>query len=292
VTQSPLALGATTYSWLHQAPLREAIDSLAEIGFQHIEITTAAPHLQSSGFGKYERHELHRALAARGLTVTSTNPGFLDINLISPGNDFRRISVEAILGELELAHDLEAPLVIAMAGRRHALSPAPEEACRWWLEQALEILLARAAKLGVTIALETSPHGYFGDATRLSELVDHVGSPHLGIAYDVANTINQEDPWDGVRTAGNRIRIAHMSDTWRDRWAHTSPGRGEVDFERYADALRSIGFDGVTIFELIDMEPPLPRLHDDIATFAKLGWSLTKTGKVGGMREHADDEKT
>jgi hexulose-6-phosphate isomerase len=280
VTQPALALGGTTYSWLHQAPLHEAIRSLAATGFRQIEITTAAPHLQANGFGKYERHELRRELAARGLTVTSTNPGFLDINLISPSNDFRRASLDAILSELELAHDLDAPIVILMPGRRHALSPAPDEACRWWLDQALQTLLERAERLGVTIALETNPYGYLGDARQLSELVDHVGSPNLGIAYDVANTINQEDPLDGVRTAGHRIRIAHMSDTWRGQWAHTSPGRGEVDFERYAEALRSIGFDGVTIFELIDLEPPLPRLHDDIATFEKLGWSLTKAGEA------------
>lgn len=280
MTRSPLALGGTTYSWLHQACMHDAIEQLATAGFRRIEITTAAPHLQASGFGKYERHELRRLLAARGLTVTSTNPGFLDINLISPSNDFRQASVNALLGELELAHDLEAPIVILMPGRRHALSPAPDDACRWWLDQALELLLDRAGKLGVTIALETNPYGYLGDARQLSELVDHVGAPNLAIAYDVANTINQEDPWDGVHTAGHRIRIAHMSDTWRHKWAHTSPGRGEVDFERFAQALRSIQFDGITIFELIDLEPPLPRLHDDIATFDKLGWSLGATGKV------------
>lgn len=280
MTSPPLALGGTTYSWLHQAPLHEALAHLATAGLHQIEITTAAPHLQAAGFGKYERHELRRALTTLGMTVTSTNPGFLDINLISTSNGFRRASLQALLDELELAHDLEAPIVIVMPGRRHALSPAPDEACRWWLDQALETLLDRAGKLGVTLALETNPYGYLGDAAQLSELVDHIGSPHLGIAYDVANTINQEDPRDGVRTADHRIRIAHLSDTWRDRWAHTSPGRGEVDFERYAEALRSIGFDGVTIYELIDMEPPLPRLRDDIATFEKLGWSRAARGNI------------
>lgn len=91
-----------------------------------------------------------------GLAVTSTNPGFLDINLISPGNDFRRASVDAVLGALELAHDLEAGMVIVMPGRRHALSPAPDDACRWRLDQALEILLERAAALGVTIAARST----------------------------------------------------------------------------------------------------------------------------------------
>lgn len=73
-----------------------------------------------------------------------------------------------------------------------------------------------------------------------------------------------------------------MSDTWRARWARTSPGRGEVDFERFGDALRSVAFDGITIFEPIDLGPPLPRLYDDIATFGKLGW--TTSGTSAGSR--------
>lgn len=273
VDRTPLPLGGTTYSWMHQAPLTEAIDHLAAVGLRHVELVSAAPHLQAAACGKYERHALRRTLREREMTLTSTNPGFLDINLISPSNEFRRVSLEAILAELELAHDLDAPLVILMPGRRHALSPAPDDACRWWLDQALATLLDRADALGVAIALETNPYGYLGSARELSDLVDHVAHPQLGIAYDVANTINQEDPADGVRTAGDRIRIAHMSDTRRDHWAHTSPGRGEVDFGRYADALREIDYQGVTIFELIDMEAPLPRLHDDIATFRGWGWA-------------------
>lgn len=113
-------------------------------------------HVVRAGFGKFERHELRRLPTARGLAVTSTNPGFLDINLISPGNDFRRASVDAVLGALELAHDLEAGMVIVMPGRRHALSPAPDDACRWRPDQALEILLERAAALGVTIAARST----------------------------------------------------------------------------------------------------------------------------------------
>ena len=41
-----------------------------------------------------------------------------------------------------------------MPGRRHALSPAPDEACRWWLRQALERLVRRGEELGVGLALE------------------------------------------------------------------------------------------------------------------------------------------
>jgi sugar phosphate isomerase/epimerase len=277
---SPLALGGTTYSWIHQATLIEAFRGLAEAGFTQVELTSAAPHLQSTAFGAFERHALITELDALGLRLTSVNPGYLDINLMSPSNDFRATSLKVMLAEIELAADLGAPIVVLIPGRRHLLSPAPDAACRWWLDQALEILVTRGEELGVTIALETNPYGYIGSAAQLMEIADRFDSDYLGITYDPANTINLEDIADGVRTAAPRLKIAHVSDTWRDKWAHTSPGRGEVDFAAYAGALQEIGYTGITIYELIDMEPPLPRLLDDIRTFEGYGWSHTTTSDL------------
>lgn len=292
MSTSPLLLGGTTYSWLHQDPLRAALDHLADAGVHLVELTTAAPHLQATACGIFERHELLRAIRSRRMEITSTNPGFLDINLISPNDEFRRTSLDAILAELELAHDLEAPQVVLMPGRRHALSPAPAEACDWWLDKALGLLLDRADQLGVGIALEPSPHGFRGDVPGLVEVIDRIAHPRLAMTFDVANIATPDDPTRDVRTAGHRIRLAHVSDTWCDRWAHTSPGRGNVDFGAYADALREVGFDGVTIYELVDGQPPLPRLDDDIATFGTWGWKTGReqAGTVGSRTASAGDD--
>jgi deoxyribonuclease-4 len=279
-TRAPLALGGTTYSWMHRKTFIESLRSLAEVGFRQVELTTAAPHLQARAAGILERHELIRELRSLELEATSVNPGFLDINLLSPNNDFRAASVAAMIAEIELAADLAAPTVIAMPGRRHALSPAPDEACRWWLDQALSLLVERGERLGVRIALETNPYGYLGSARDLIDVADRIDSPWLGIAYDAANTIASEAVADGVRTVAHRLFIAHVSDTWRERWAHTSPGRGEVDFAAYADALREVGYAGPTIYELIDMEDPDPRLEADIATLAQYGWTTEVRGDL------------
>jgi sugar phosphate isomerase/epimerase len=280
MTATPLALAGATYSWMHQESLSHALRALAEAGFQQVELTTASPHLQTRSAGYLERHQLLRELRALGLTVTSVNPGFLDINLLSPHDGFRALSLEVMLSELEIAADLSAPIVVAMPGRRHALSPAPDEACRWWLRQALERLVARGEQLGVAIALETNPYGYLGTAPELVAVADELDSPYLGIAYDVANTIDHGDVAEGVRAVRDRLLIAHVSDTWKDRWAHTSPGRGDIDFQGYADALRAVGYEGPTVYELIDMEPPEPKLAADVAALGAYGWTTERVGTL------------
>lgn len=286
MTQSTLPLGGTTYSWLYQASLSDTLQGLADAGFKYTEITTAAPHLQSPEFGAYERFFLKKELASLGITPVSVNPGFMDINLMSPSSDFREASVKHMIAEIELASDIEAPYVIAIPGRRHGLSPAPAEACQWWLEQALTTLLRRAEPLGVKIALETSPYGYMGKGTDLLEVADKFDHPHLGIAYDCANTINNEEVGEGLRSVASRLLLVHVSDTWRDKWAHTSPGRGEVDFAAYADAIREIGYAGPTIYELVDLEPPMPRIREDIEFFKQFGWDPDAPAVLG--KSHRD----
>ncbi|WP_053384518.1 sugar phosphate isomerase/epimerase family protein [Leucobacter celer] len=283
-----LPLGGTTYSWLYQASLTETLRGLAEAGFSYAEITTAAPHLQAPDFGAYERFMLKKEMSSLGISPTSVNPGFMDINLMSPSTDFREASVKHMLAEIELASDIEAPFVIAIPGRRHGLSPAPAEACQWWLEQALTTLLRRAEPLGVKIALETSPYGYMGRGSELMEVADRFNHPNLGIAYDCANTINNEDPGDGLRAVSSRLLLVHVSDTWRERWAHTSPGRGEVDFASYADAIREIGYTSPTIYELVDLEPPMPRIMEDIEYFRRFGWDPAAPAQLG--KSHRDLE--
>lgn len=269
-----LPLAGCTFGWLHQAPLADALRSLSAGGVGQIELTTAPPHLFTRHFGRYERQELARLLRRLGLGVVSVNPSYADINLISTNPEIREISERQLAAEIELAADLGAGYVVVIPGRRHALAPAPDEAARAVLGEGLARLTGRAEALGITIALENSPYGYLGSAADLLGVVKDLGSPRLGVAYDVANALAQEDPADGVARLGEHLVLAHVSDTWRDRWAHTSVGRGEVDFAAFAAALSSAGFSGPTVYELVDGEDPEPRLAADFGALRAAGWEL------------------
>jgi sugar phosphate isomerase/epimerase len=272
---APLPLSGCTFGWLHRAPLADALRALAAHGVRSVELTTAPPHLFTRHFGSYERKHLARLLSGLGITVTSVNPSFTDINLVSTNPEIREISERQLAAEIELAADLSAGHLVVIPGRRHALAPAPDDAARAVLDEGLGRLLSRATALGVTIALENSPYGYLGSSADLLTIVKAWDSPRLRVAYDVANALAQEDPAAGVARLGAHLALAHVSDTWRTRWAHTSVGRGEVDFAGFAAALRSAGFAGPTVYELVDGEDPAPRFPADIAALKEAGWSLS-----------------
>jgi len=268
-----LPLSGCSFGWLHLAPLTDALRALARQGFRSLELTTAPPHLFGPAFGPYERLELKRTLAGLGLQVVSVNPSFADINLVSTNPEIREISERQLVANIELAAELEARFVVVIPGRRHALAPAPGDAAQAVLDRGLAALVARAEELGVTIALENSPYGYLGRSGDLVEIVERWRSPRLRITYDVANALAIEDPAEGVRRAGKYLALAHVSDTWQSKWAHTSAGTGEVDFAGFARALAEIGFAGPTVYELVDGADPEPRLPADLAALAAAGWA-------------------
>jgi L-ribulose-5-phosphate 3-epimerase len=268
-----MPLSGCSFGWLHLAPLPDALRALARHGFRSLELTTAPPHLSASGLGPYERQELARLLDALGLRVTSVNPSFADLNLVSTIPEFRELSERQLIANIELAADLGAQHVVVIPGRRHALAPAPDQAARAVLDQGLDRLLARAEPLGVTIALENSPYGYLGRASELAEVAARWDSPWLRLTYDVANALAIEDPAEGVRQAARYLALAHVSDTWRKKWAHTVAGTAEVDFGGFARALAEVGFTGPTVYELVDGLDPEPRLPDGLGTLAAAGWA-------------------
>jgi sugar phosphate isomerase/epimerase len=269
-----LHLSGCTYTWLHQEPLEHALAALADHGFTTFELTTASPHLFTRHCGPYERARLKRLLGSLGLRPVSVNPSYADINVISTNPEIQRISEQQIASEIDLAHELGAEFVVLIPGRRHQLSPAPADAAIAVLHGVLERLAARAEHLGVTLTLENSPYGFLGTSAEQLEIVERFDSPHLGLTYDVANALAIEDPCDALRHIAGRLRLVHVSDTWTDRWAHTSVGRGEVDFAAFAATLREVGYAGTTVYELVDGEPAEPRLRADLAALEKAGWSV------------------
>jgi len=268
-----LALGGASYGYLYLRSLEDSLRALSQAGFTSIELTPVPPHLYTPGYGLFERRRLRQLFRALGTRCVSVNPSFTDLNLISTNTEIRDLTLRQLMANMELAHDLESPVLVVIPGRRNALIPTPDAEAVAVLEGQLERLLARAAPLGVRVALENSPYGFMQTSADLAALVERLDDAQLGIAFDCANAFMNEDPAAGVERIGRHLFIAHISDTWRHRWAHTSVGRGEVDFGRYADALRGLRFTGVTIYELVDGEDPDPRLAQDLDRLGRWGWT-------------------
>lgn len=273
VNPRPLRVGITTFGYLYLATLEASLESIARAGYKLVEIMAISPHLDAFEFDWYQRQRLKRLLDDLGLTCVSINGN--DLNLISPTPELRDVAFRSYQECIRLAHDLGAQIVNVIAGRQMSLLPMPPSQAVELATVQLSRLLVDAHHYGIVLAAE-NPHllGFAQTTSELATLVRQIGDERLGICIDVANFHGLEDTHEAVANVGPLLKMAHLSDTWRNRFAHTSPGRGEVDFPAYLAALREQNFQGPCIYELLDGEDPDPRIARDLATLK--GWGLTE----------------
>jgi sugar phosphate isomerase/epimerase len=264
-----MQIGITTYGYMYSASLESSLESIAAAGFRSVEIAPAPPHVFLARRDQDQRRQLSRLLERLGLACVSVNPP--ELNLISANPDLREVALRYYRDSVRLAHDLGAATVIVVPGRQSQLIPMPQDtAIKLFLDQ-LSQLVKVAHEDRVDLAIETVPFGFAESTTEVASLVLQVGDERVGIALDVANIFGREDVPRAVEVAAPSLKIAHLSDTWRNRWAHTAIGAAEVDFGEFVGALGHSGFQGPCIYELVDGQDPGPRIAMDLARLKELG---------------------
>jgi sugar phosphate isomerase/epimerase len=268
-----LPLAASNFGYYHRRDLLASLRSIATIGYHLVEISAVPPHLYVPDFDNSARRQLKRYLNDLGLECTSVNTS--ELNLVSLNSELREVALRQSGQLLQLASDLGAPVFVLPAGRNHPLIPMPNALAVDMLVGAISQLLPIAESLGIVIALETSPFGILETGEEVADVVEGLNSPYLRVCYDCANAFRREDPVAGVHRVASLLAVAHLSDAWKSKWAHTSVGRGEIDFAAYALALSDAGFSGPTVYELMDGEDPEPRLRDDLIKLEGWGWQAS-----------------
>jgi sugar phosphate isomerase/epimerase len=268
-----LPLAATTFGFLYSDSLDDALCRIAEAGYRDVELALGPPHFDIWNGASEARHGLRRQLEHHGLRCVSTNP--LELNPVTANRELFDVSCRQYAAAIELSAEVGARFVVVVAGRRSPLIPLPMAEAKGLLRAQLEQLLPLAQNEGVTLALEPVPYGFIETAADAAAAVRELGAgSSLGLTVDCANVfVTGADPAEQVRAAGGLVRLAHVSDTWRSRWAHTQVGHAEVDLAAFAAALREVGFAGPTVYELADGEDPAPRLQDDLSRLAEWGWA-------------------
>lgn len=267
-------LGTATFTYLYECTLEEAIGRIADLGFRAIELTLTPPHPTPWELDQAARRRLLRRCASLGVRPVALQPTFTDINLATLNERLRREAVRQIQECIEVASDLEAGTVVVVPGRARPLIPPPFEDSLALAAASIEACLPLAERLGITLALESTPYSITPDAARLLLLVGRLDHPNVKVTLDVANSFMVESPVEALHAVRPHLALVHVSDTEPARWLHAAVGDGQVDFAPIADALRAIGYQGVTILETTVRHNPDEALRRSRAALERLGWSV------------------
>ncbi|MCL6443021.1 MAG: sugar phosphate isomerase/epimerase [Alicyclobacillus sp.] len=236
-------------TWLPAYTLEDTICRLADMGYDAIEIGCASPHAWPGYLSTQRRKEILRLLRSKSLAVSSMLPapgGGPGMNPASPLEEERRYTVEHYKDVIRLAHDLECPTVIWIAGWIvHGTSQ--REAWNHTLS-ALKEVAAYGNELGITLVVEPTP----ADSNLIEtpddaiELADQSGCENVKVMFDTFHALYRDEvPADNVRRLGSRLAHVHLADNDR-----LPPGMGECDFKGVIEALREIQYPGYLTMEV------------------------------------------
>lgn len=217
------------------------------LGFAGVDVDLRPGDLDS----RERLHRLRAAQAATGLAIPSLVLGEHSARggLGDADPTIAALAGRDVLLALDWAAELAADVILVPFFARGDL--ADDEAIDR-AAAAFRPLCERAAERGVTLCYEgTLP------ADGVRRLADGIESPAFGCYFDLANATRIGlDGATEIRALGSLVRRVHVKDAGAQP-GRIRPGRGLVDFEECAEALREIGYDDWLVLET---PPSLPEL--------------------------------
>ena len=118
--------------------------------------------------------------------------------------------------------------------------------------EVLKPLAEHAEKVGVLLLIEPEPELLLERTDQYVELADRVGSPALGLNFDVGHAYcMSEDLPKAIAALALYTRHYHLEDIAATRvHHHLPPGDGAIDFAEVIAAIRKTGYDGWLTVEL------------------------------------------
>jgi fructoselysine 3-epimerase len=234
--------------WLPATPFEDAIERLARIGYDGVEVCAAAPHAWPPYLTPARRREMRSVLDHHALGVSTICPAIGGGPGLNPASDFepeRKAAVQHYRDCIDLAVDLGAPALLYVAGWRiHGTSGE-----RAW-NQALTSMTEVARyglERGVDLAVEptSADTNLLDTAEDVLQMTAECGLASAKYMFDTYHTQFRRDVApDYARTLRERLIHMHISDY--DRGA---PGQAGYDFQPLIDELVRQGYQGYLCVE-------------------------------------------
>jgi sugar phosphate isomerase/epimerase len=266
-----MKFGACVWPFQWSPPYEAAIRRIAGLGFRAIELIAWDRQTLDDYYTPQRIQSLRGLLNDEGLELSefvSTPPG-----MASPDPSARAGAIEHFKRQVEVGVALGAKLINTVAPnpfelqlpritQKHLAQEwgydfAPE--LDWRQNWADYVELVRSfcticEDAGVRYALEPHPYRWMRNAASMMRLIDHVGSPALGMNFDPSHLFPMGEISEMViYELGDRVFHTHLSDNDGTSNVHWRPGKGQIDWRGVLRALQAVGYNYVLSIELEDV---------------------------------------
>ncbi len=246
-----LAVAASTFPYLYSHSGLDALKHLKGLGYDKFEMMIFPPHCWPAEMTKAQRADYAAWLKGEGGAITSFCYPLLDNNPNGVDRLMRAYTLDRYREAIDLAAEWGCPWVVAIPGPVNSLINPPRQWMLDWFVEGMQALVAHARGTGVGLLLENVPFTFLPTAQDMKDTAALI-DPSVGVNFDVCNSAwIKEDVPAAIRLLGPLIRNVHISDSGYGDFKHDRLGTGIVEPGPAAAALREIGYDGVTVLEII-----------------------------------------
>jgi sugar phosphate isomerase/epimerase len=241
-------------------PFDRMIKRMIKLDTKTIEILDDGTHQLTSA-----RITLLKEIAKKHGIDYSLHAPFADINIASPIKPILDASLERVKQSIIHANDLNAKLLVFHPGAHTGISQFYPGADWKQNIESIKEIYATSEKYGVNIAIENLPGKYWFLMSSPQEFNRFYKETNLsiGIVLDLghANLEGQIEPF--INQMADKIVHIHASNNDGSDDQHNGVMDGNIDYDKYAEDLRKIGYDKWVIIESTKKVPEsLAKLKD------------------------------
>ncbi len=244
-------------------PLLEEIDGIGRMGFDYVEMTMDPPEA-SPQKALTQKKTIRNLLHHYGMGIVCHLPTFLLAADLY--QSFREVSLKENSLALEAAAELGVKKAVLHPGYITGLAKFMPDRARGYGMESIELVLAKATALGVTLCIENMfPQTQFlSNPQDFQEVFDRL--PDLRLTLDIGHANlggGRNKSLEFVRRYGYRIAHVHVNDNFGKEDNHLPVGAGTIDFEKILRELKKASYDDTTTLEVFSKDKDYLRVSRD-----------------------------
>jgi protein FrlC len=238
--------------------LEDAVNQIAEAGYDAIDIWGGRPHVYRDDYSKSQLVEIRKKIENSGMEISSFMPTFYryPTNLCSPNPIVRKDSLDYVFKCMDNAAVLGATTLLVVPSKLINGDNAEEAWKR--MSEALFSICEYSRQYPINIGLEVVNHLNFSlintsqDALRM---IKQFNFPNLGIVLDTGHiNLEEETAENALNNCKEKLLQIHINDNNGLAQQNTIPGEGTFAFQPFFSQLKKINFRGVISIELLAAE--------------------------------------
>jgi sugar phosphate isomerase/epimerase len=267
-----MKIGTSTRTVWHLNTL-DAIDFVANTGFDHVELWTEYPNLCLDLIRNEEIQLIEKKIKSHKLGVFVHAP-LRDINISSLNHGIRKESIRQLKDAIRFSRKINSPIIVMHPGRKTS-SKEPFSSIEFIFFEALAEIVKEAEEEGVVVAIENMElrkEEYIISPENLKKVIEAINSPHFKATFDIAhaNSYSRNIIYF-FETIKEYVVHIHVSDNKGfAEETHMDIGQGEIDLSSILRHIKKSGYQGSFTLEGYNPDHPEKTVIDNYLRLKKI----------------------